>query len=189
MPEQPYIFILTREAAAVMDELALERGNNWRKRDVATHKIDVARTDYEIDRVGIYGEFAVCALLGIPFDWRTDGADKGIDGVLWGRTIQIKTTEPPKRMMLFQDMDHFSADVAILALVTMATRTVRIAGWISRKDFLKDKPMRREMRALAADKKERPVVPLENLRPISTLFPFLHPEGVEELEDPLELIQ
>jgi hypothetical protein len=192
MPDHPYEFTLTREAAVVLDALAKEKGDNWRKRHVATHKIDVARTDYEIDRVGTWGEYAVCALLGIPFNWSTDRADDGIDGILWKKTIQIKTTEPPKRMMLFQDMNHFSTDVAILALVTMATRKVRIAGWISRKDFLKNKPMRREMRALAADKKERPVVPLENLRPITTLMSFLHPDGefagMEEPEDLLELI-
>jgi len=185
MPEQPYIFTLTREAAAVMDELALERGNNWRKRDVVTHKIDVARTDYEIDRVGIYAEFGVCALLGMPFDWRTDGADKGVDSTLWGRTVQIKATEPPKRLMVFQHDDHFKTDLAILALVVLPTRTVRIAGWIGRKDY----PKVREMGALAADKVERPFVRPEKLRPISTLFQLLHPGGAEELEDPLELIQ
>jgi hypothetical protein len=184
MPERPYIFTLTREAAAVMDELALERGNNWRKRNVPSHKIDVARTDYEIDRIGCYGEYAVCALLGIPFNWRTDRADNGIDGTLWGKTVQIKTTETPKRLMVFQHDDHFKTDVAILALVTLDIRTVQIAGWIGRKDY----PKVRERGVIAADKVERPFVPMEKLRPISTLFPLLHPGGVEELEDPLELI-
>ena len=184
MPEQPYIFTLTREAAAVMDALAKERGDNWRKRKVASHKIDVARTYYEIDRIGAYGEYGVCAMLGIPFNWRTDRADNGVDGVLWGKTIQIKTTEPPKSLMVFQHDDHFQTDVAILALVMLETRTVRIAGWIGRKDY----PKVRKLGALAADKVERPFVPTEKLRPISTLFPILHPADVEALEDPLELI-
>ena len=175
-----YAITLTREAIARLDDLAWRRNEFWKKRGVAGRKVGRDRSDLEINRMGAYGEYAVCVLLGIPFNWRDDCVDDDIDGEIWAKTVQIKTTPVGNHLLLFRNDEHFKADIAILALVDMRTYTVEIAGWIGKKDF----PKVNHPQVVKDYAGKQPAVPIERLRPIETLLGFLRPE-----EDPLDLIQ
>lgn len=165
----PYELVLTAEAAMALDDLAARRGRHWRTKHVPTHKLGRDRSDLEIDRMGAYGEYACCALYGIPFNWRDDRPDGDIDGVLWDKTVQIKTTPSGNRLLLFRDLDHFRADLAVLALVDMARRRVRVAGWVSRLDFER----RHAIETVTPVVGPQPVLSLDRLRTPDTLVPTL----------------
>lgn len=130
-----YEWALTREEARRLDALAERRNDHWVKRGVRTKKMGPDRGDVEIHRMGCYGEYACCMLLGIPFNWADDHPDDDIDGTFEGKTVQIKATVFGNRLLLFTNMEHFKADLAILALVDLEARFVRMVGWVTHDEY------------------------------------------------------
>ena len=98
------------------------------------------QSDFGIHYVGMLGEVAVSKTLGIPL--RTDvtiGGDGSIDMTHQGQTIQIKTsthpTTPTQRLMIFNSVEDFHTDWAILCSIQNAY-TVRIHGFASKRKFV-----------------------------------------------------
>lgn len=175
-----YQVLLTDEVALRLDDLAARRGQHWRSRQVATRKLARSRQDVDIDRLGAYGEYACCMLFGIEFNWHDDRPDGDIDGVLWGKTVQIKATPFGNRLLLFRDLDHFRADLAILAWVDLPLQTIHVAGWVSRRDFER----RHTIQTVTALVGPQPALPIQQLRSPDSLVPTLlrlpHAAGPEE---------
>lgn len=135
MTPQPYQYVLTPDEATRLDALAQRRNDHWRKKRVVGKKKGRDRGNLEIHRIGCYGEYACCQILGIPFNWADDHPDGHIDGVFEGKTVQIKSTVFGNRLLLFTDLEHFKADLGILCLVSMAFKTMRMVGWITREEY------------------------------------------------------
>jgi hypothetical protein len=95
--------------------------------------------DFAIHLAGMMGEIAVSKFLG--FELRTDvthGGDGGSDMQVNGQSIQIKTsthsTTPLPRLMIFNSIDDFSTDWAILCSI-QGVCVVRLHGFISKRKF------------------------------------------------------
>lgn len=102
------------------------------KRDFVTKQDGV-----ENDFIGILGEAAVGAFLGIGFDETIslagDGGVKDLE--LDGTTIQVKTMYSHGSRLMFNDKADFLADVAVLVR-RLDDRRAEILGWIPRQEFL-----------------------------------------------------
>lgn len=131
------------------------------KRDAGiknSKRIDQARDDYQITREGLTGEWAVGQVLGLPVNIENYlGGDPGWDFEYKGLKVDVKTTKA--KLLLFQNMDKFVADVAVLVRY-YRDDLVEIAGVISRDKFEQE----HEIRNLGY--KDNCVVTDEKLTPI-----------------------
>lgn len=113
---------------------AAERCKYKRDKGLINYKrVDQARDNFATAREGLTGEWAVANELGLPVN--TDnylGGDPGYDFIYKGWKVDVKTTRA--KLLLFQSMDKFVADVAILVKI-LSEDTVRICGAISRDRF------------------------------------------------------
>jgi len=100
------------------------------------NRYDQKQTDEDVDLSGIVSEFAVADYLGLALD--TSISARGDDGndLKDDRTIQVKSTKYPTGKLLFDNFGKFVSDVAFLVIVSPDFKTTRIAGWISKQDFL-----------------------------------------------------
>jgi len=97
-------------------------------------KVDQKRNNFELTKEGFMGEWAVSLTLNIPVN--TDlylGPDAGYDLEFQGYTIDVKTTRA--KYLLFQSIDHFKADVAVLVKV-VNDYEVDVVGMISKEKFI-----------------------------------------------------
>jgi len=119
-----------------------EERNDYKMKMGINRNDHVAQTA-NIDRTftntaGLVGEYAVGSLLGLDIDrtLRAEG-DKSKDFELYGVTIEVKTSATG--MLLFNNLDHFRADVAVLVCYDRNDlKTVWIQGFITRSDFIKE---------------------------------------------------
>jgi len=136
-------------------------GRNQFKRDsglAKSKRVDMARDDYQITREGLTGEWAVGQVLGLPVNTENYlGGDPGWDFEYKGLKVDVKTTKA--KLLLFQNMDKFVADVAVLVRY-YRDDLVEIAGVISRDKFEQE----HEIRNLGY--KDNCVVTDEKLTPI-----------------------
>ena len=110
-----------------------------RKLAVETQKFDRKRTDWEIAYYGYMGEVAVArALCLAPDETVLAGGDGGIDLVIDGTTLQVKTplTKATKDFLYFNDETRFNCDFGVLCNVDSDETAVLIRGAISHKDFI-----------------------------------------------------
>jgi hypothetical protein len=114
-------------------------GRNKFKRDAGiknSKRVDQARDDYQITREGLTGEWAVGQVLGLPVNIENYlGGDSGWDFEYKGLKIDVKTTKA--KLLLFENLDKFVADVAILARY-YSDDLIHIAGVITKEKFSKN---------------------------------------------------
>jgi hypothetical protein len=119
--------------------LTTKRQQYKRKLAVKTQKYDRKRTDWEIAFYGFMGEVAVARALCIPPDKTVlAGGDGGVDLVINGETLQVKThlSKATKNFLYFDDEDKLSCDFGVLCNVDSDDTTILIRGALSRKDFI-----------------------------------------------------
>jgi hypothetical protein len=109
------------------------RTNFARGNGIKNTKRDGNRTDYQIDREGVTGEFAVAFALNIPVNTNLRGPDDGHDFVYKGYTIDVKTTRA--KYLLFKSVENFKSDVAILVQY-LREDLVDIKGVVSKEKFI-----------------------------------------------------
>jgi hypothetical protein len=107
---------------------------------VASKKINPNLSEYEAQRVGIVGEWAIKKATGGDLDLKIyDGPDTGIDIVIGVHECHIKTYthKAPNILFFVNDMESFTANVGIGCQI-LGERSVRIMGCISRAKFERD---------------------------------------------------
>jgi hypothetical protein len=110
--------------------MAQARVRAARKLKLHDRRIDsTSRSNYEIDRDGVWGEGAYSLFLPTA-EWfkRSDGVDPGWDLTLAdGTKVDVKATQHQTgNLVAFSD----KADIGALALVDIVHRNVVLAGWL-----------------------------------------------------------
>ena len=89
---------------------------------------------YEL--VGLVGEAEFSRLFNVPMNLeRMAGGDNGVDFVINGRTIDIKTAR--KAFNLIVEQGHVCCDVYVLANPNRGVTGAELLGWAGRKDIEK----------------------------------------------------
>ena len=136
---------LTTAEVARVSKFANDLCDYKRSIGVKSKNFDKGRiSDYSLTVFGVLGEVAVAKYLGVPVDYDFyPGTDGGKDLEYAGRIIQIKTATK-RTDLIFDDLNDFQADIAILVKHLGGNRdTVEtdprfgIVGWIERDDFMK----------------------------------------------------
>lgn len=117
------------QAGAFRSQLARASG-------VGNQKIDLNRSDSEIDIDGIKSEMAVAKVFELEYDPFHFGVDTGVD--LWSGdiSIDVKSTRHDNGHLIFKNTDAFKSNVAILCVVKGIT--VKVCGGIERVSFKKN---------------------------------------------------
>jgi hypothetical protein len=126
-------------------QMARDRNDTKQRRGVRSKRWDGKKTDFEIHYEGLRAEWAVCAWFGVGFDhWLSLHGDKGRPDLRVScheRELSIEVKYRDKRHYEFAlpgpDPRQFQADIGILVLPTGNTRSVWLAGWVSREEFLR----------------------------------------------------
>ena len=109
------------------------------KRDAGilnSKRVDKKRDDFQITKEGLTGEYAVSQVLGVGVNKELYlGGDPGWDFEYKGLKIDVKTTRA--KYLLFQSLDKFVADVAVLARY-VDEDLVDVVGIISKKKFMQE---------------------------------------------------
>lgn len=101
---------------------------------IKNHKIS-NQSDFAVNYAGLLGEYAVARSINAKVDTALMIAgDGGTDMVLNGNTIQIKTNMMPEKVLIFNQLEHFKTDWAILCSIESAS-AVSIHGFISKSKF------------------------------------------------------
>jgi hypothetical protein len=96
------------------------------------------QSDFAVNYAGLLGEYAVARSINAKVDTALMIAgDGGTDMVLNGNTIQIKTNMMPEKVLIFNQLEHFKTDWAILCSIESAS-AVQIHGFISKGKFVKN---------------------------------------------------
>lgn len=113
---------------------AADRCQYKRSKGLINYKrVDQMRNNFATAREGLTGEWAVANELGLKVNTEHYvGGDPGYDFIYHGWKVDVKTTRA--RLLLFQSMDKFVADIAILVKI-LTDDSVRICGAISRERF------------------------------------------------------
>jgi len=88
-------------------------------------------TDERTHYVGLLGEIAVAAYLGVPVD-ETErlAGDMGVDFLYNGLTIDVKTrTKEGWDMLFYNDWSDLRADLFVLAWANLYSKVITLAGW------------------------------------------------------------
>ena len=134
--EQKMIVRFTRQDLSECEQAASLRWQLARAAKVANQKKDPARSDHDIDLLGVNGELAVARVFQIDHDIHKGGIDKNID--MWDNDVSfdVKATFAQAGHLIFKDTKFFKADVAILVTPHDIPDSVHVAGWIGRKEFI-----------------------------------------------------
>jgi len=119
----------------------------------------------ERDYLGILGEFAVSKYLKISFDYsiNLEGDGGVIDMFLGDWSIQVKSTKYKQGRLMFNSLTEVEALINILCYVDTENNIIELLGYISRKDFLKEKYIKQ------FGKRTTYCVDQSKLRPVSEL--------------------
>ena len=108
--------------------------------EVVNRRLDLKRSDFEVNLIGALGEVAVCTALGVPFQMTVKQfGDDGSDLEFNGYSLQVKTISNlyAKSHLVVRDMTKTNADVFV-ACALAGPATVEILGAISRTKFLRE---------------------------------------------------
>lgn len=118
--------------------LAERRNCGKQPNNVVNQKVDNKLSDFAINLIGAMGEHAVGKLLKVRVDTSValSGDDKVSDLTYKGRTIQVKTRSNGYKncTLHFRKLEHFKADVAVLAVVK-SVADVEVIGWTTKEAF------------------------------------------------------
>lgn len=100
-------------------------------------KHDVNQSSYDAHYLGMMGEYAVSKHLGceLPNVELLTGGDNGIDLTIGRYQIQVKTTKMANPALIFDDIDDFKTNVALLAK-RVSPVCVWLVGITGRSNFL-----------------------------------------------------
>lgn len=91
----------------------------------------------EANVFGFKAEFAIARLFGLDLPELNVTTDHGVD--LWFNdySIDVKFSNKEDGDLIFDTLDKFRAQIAILVTRTNDESVMNVAGWISRKEFVK----------------------------------------------------
>lgn len=133
---------ILKEAARVITERCIGIENR--------SQMDQSKTQAELDEIGLLGEYALAKVLGLPLEAcgmmlkgikMDDGYDIRLNN---GKTVQVKavqqkvsnTSHPFKFALDCDNANNFKADYGVLSLVQPDKWSVKLAGYVDRKDFI-----------------------------------------------------
>lgn len=113
------------------DTVAICRAMNFQPRNETMG--EVTRESGTID--GFRSEYAVARLFELDEPEINIESDNGIDFFIGDTTVDVKCTRMKDPALIFDSMDKFKADVAILTSVTGDTSPIQVWGWITPAKF------------------------------------------------------
>ena len=128
---------LKRSELAVAEQAARLRWQLARASGVENKKVDITRSDQDLDLLGICAEIAASKVLGVDFNASALGIDNGndfhVDAGEDEMCIQVKGSFHKKGVanLIFTNHEKFAWDVAILVCKTDSDDRYDIAGCIS----------------------------------------------------------
>jgi hypothetical protein len=128
---------LTRAEMAMAEQAATLRWQLARASGVGNQRRD-ARSDADIDLIGVKAEMAVAKVLQLPYAAAAMGVDSGAD--MWSEDvgIDVKASFHPDGRLLFKSKEAFKADSAVLVVATAEADVMRVVGGIGRDRFQVD---------------------------------------------------
>jgi hypothetical protein len=119
-----------KQAAALRWQLARASGVQNQRKD--------ARSDADIDLLGIKAEIAVAKALHLPYRASDLGIDSGAD--MWSDdvSIDVKSTFYQTGKLLFKSLDAFVAEYAVLVTASGEEDVMRVIGGMGRDRFKTD---------------------------------------------------
>lgn len=112
---------------------AVSRGTNTVDRKMG------GQPGFLIDADGVTGEFAFCKLRNIFFDPTQYTRSGGVDCVLEGKRIDVKTTRRDNGRLVVTTKKNPEIDVFVLAIFDQENRTVRFPGYAMASDLYQPK--------------------------------------------------
>jgi hypothetical protein len=127
---------LKRSELAVAEQASRLRWQLARASGVENKKVDITRSDQDLDLLGICSEIVVSKVLGVDFNASALGIDSGndifVDAGESELCIQVKGTFTRKGNLLFTNHEKFAWDAAVLVCKTDSDDRYDIAGCISK---------------------------------------------------------
>tara|TARA_R110002072_G_scaffold55478_2_gene144543 strand:- start:850 stop:1356 length:507 start_codon:yes stop_codon:yes gene_type:complete len=90
----------------------------------------------EANIYGFKAEFAVARLLGADLPTVNVVSDGGVDAWVDDISIDVKFNNAEFGKLIFDNMDKFKAQVAVLVGKTADPAVMRVNGWVGRKTFM-----------------------------------------------------
>lgn len=97
---------------------------------------DKRQSRVEANRLGFMAEFAVCRLFDLQPPRLNIATDGGVD--LWFDDISIDVKFSNTGKLIFDNAKKFQSRIAILATTCDDPECIKLMGWMSRKDFVKE---------------------------------------------------
>lgn len=94
---------------------------------------DPKQSRVEANKIGFMAEFAVCRAFGTEPPRLNIATDGGVDLWMDDISVDVKLTNTGK--LIFDSMDKFKANVAVLATTTDEPDCIKLLGWTGRTRF------------------------------------------------------
>ena len=164
---------LKKSELAVAKQAGKLRWQLARASGVENKKVDITRSDDDVDLLGICAEIAVSKVLGVDFNASALGIDTGndfhVDAGESELCIQVKGSFYKKGVanLIFTNHEKFAWDIAVLVCKTDSDDLYEIAGCIS------IEKARQVMERRDLGKGEGYFIPKENLSGMGDLMEFI----------------
>lgn len=97
---------------------------------------DKRQSRIEANKLGFMAEFAVCRLFDLQPPRLNIATDGGVD--LWFDDISIDVKFSKTNRLIFDSKTKFQSRIAILGTICDDPECIKLLGWMSRKDFIKE---------------------------------------------------
>jgi hypothetical protein len=126
---------LSKKDMSEINQFASLRWQIARASGVVNQRKDIARSDDDVDRLGLLGEYIVAKVFNLKFNPSLSGIDEGYDLWIKDLSIDVKTTFYKTGVLLFKSKESFRADVGILVIPTDDKNIFKVAGFIPQREF------------------------------------------------------
>jgi len=128
---------LKKSELSKLNQYASLRWQLCRVSGVFNQRKDNSRSDDDVDKLGLKGEFVVSKLFNINFNPSLIGIDDGCDLWINEISIDVKSTFYENGKLLFKSPDAFKSDISIL-VCQINEEIYKVACWITKDFFIKN---------------------------------------------------
>ena len=123
---------LSDEEQALCRDVALSRYDTSRELGLTQLRIDTSNMNVEL--LGVQGELVFAKIFNLEDPKDNLGSDGGVDYIIQGVTIDVKTASKPHYKLLFRSLEAFKATIGVL-VVKVNDNTFNLIGWATKKQF------------------------------------------------------
>lgn len=124
---------LSEEEQALCRDVSASRYATSRELGLTQLRVDTSKMNVEL--LGVQGELVFAKTFNLEAPKDNLGSDGGVDYIIKGVTIDVKTASKPHYKLLFRSLKVFKAKIGVL-VVKVNDNTFNLIGWATKKQFL-----------------------------------------------------